>query len=121
MARTFERLICGFYTPILDGDLAERHHEFWTTERLQEFWKGAAFDDSQANELSYSLAEILIELAAQEGKDFAGFLAHATFKDGGIAAAKEYLGKSLGELAGTFLGPGDWEPMPPKDEKPSEG
>lgn len=114
MARTFERLICGFYTPVLDGDLAERHHEFWTPERIQDFWKGAAFNDSSANELSYSLTEIFIELAAQERKDFAGFLAHATYKDRGAAAAKQYLGKSLGELAGTFLGPGDWEPKIPE-------
>lgn len=113
MARTCERLICGSYRQIIDGELAVQHHEFWTSERLQTFWWGPIFDDGEASELSYSLAEILIELAAQERKDFPGFLTHANYKDAGITASNEYLGKSLGKLAGIFLGPGDWEPTRP--------
>jgi hypothetical protein len=113
MARTFERFIVGGYGPILDADLADRHHEFWDSDRIQRFWAGTLFDDPEGNELSYSLGEILIELAAQERRDFAGFLTHASYKDRGIGAARQFLGKSLGEFAGTFLGPGDWEPKPP--------
>jgi hypothetical protein len=119
LARTFERLICGGYGPILDEDVANRHHEFWNEEKVQQFWSGQIFDDGESNDLSYSLAEILIELVAQERRDFAGFLGHATYKDAGAAAAQQYIGKSLGEIAGTFLGPGDWEPKLPDITRPA--
>lgn len=41
-----------------------------------------------------------------------GFITTANFRDAGESAALDQLGFSLGDIAGEFLGPGEWTPAP---------
>jgi hypothetical protein len=101
----------GWTPPVLWGELAERHHEFWNEENIQAFWAGTLFfEPGDANELSYSLAEILLNLIAQDFGNWLDFVARAHHDDAGQTAALDCFGKGLGEVAGTFLGEGDWQP-----------
>jgi tetratricopeptide (TPR) repeat protein len=59
---------------------------------------------------SYSLAEVLTKLLFEDhGERVHEFIAEARAKDAGEAAAKKHFGITLGALAGSFLGPGNWE------------
>lgn len=98
--------------PVLWGELAERHHEFWTEENIQGFWAGTTYlEPGDASELSYSLGEILLNLITQDHKNWLDFLASAHHDDAGQTAALNCFGVGLGEIAGTFLGPGEWRPV----------
>jgi hypothetical protein len=95
----------------LDPDQVDRHREFWNEASIQEFWAGTSFDKpGDSTELSYSLGEILVELLADDYPAFLDFVSEADWRDGGQDAAVRLLGKDLGEVAGGFLGPGDWRP-----------
>lgn len=84
---------------------------FCNEENIQEFWSGTSFNEpGDASMLSYSLGEILVELASENAKYFLNFLRHADYRDAGQDAALKYLGRSLGDVVATFLGPGDWRP-----------
>jgi hypothetical protein len=105
-------LVSGWTPPAVGAELAKRHREFWNGARIQAFWAGAAFHElSEACELSYNLAEILVHLLGSEGAAFLAFLRAAHYGDAGQTAAVDCLGKCLGEVAGTFLGPGNWRPQ----------
>lgn len=117
LAQEFERAVCGANYPLVDDGLAEAHYTYWTPARIQGFWSGTSFSSEESARLSYNLAEILVHLAAEERKDFAGFVLSAKREDSGAAAAKSHIGKSLGEIAAIFLGPGDWEPKTPDCEQ----
>jgi hypothetical protein len=95
-----------------DMDMAERHHAYWTPENIQAFWSGQAFLSPDSTELSYSLANILINLIAEEKGDFKFFLQNAHYSDSGEAAFSKVYRKSLGQIAGIFLGDGEWNPKP---------
>lgn len=105
----------GFiHAPIMGHDLAERHFAFWTGENIQSFWAGTSFyQPGDPNELSYSLAEVLVKLLSERGDAtaFRAFLQAAQPNDAGQTAAWEILGADLGEIAGTFLGEGNWRPQ----------
>jgi hypothetical protein len=96
----------------LDADLAQEHFQFWNSENIQGFWEGHAFGNPDTSRLAYSLARILLALITQEKWNLSQFVQHAEHADAGEQAAEKYLGKTLGELAGLFLGPGDWMPKP---------
>jgi hypothetical protein len=54
---------------------------------------------------------VLVSILLGDHRDrLPAFLRAATEADFGAAAAERHLGMTLGELAGQFLGPGDWEP-----------
>ena len=94
--------------------MAERHFAFWTEENIQSFWAGTSFyQPGDPNELSYSLAEVLVKLLSERGDAtaFRTFLQAARQNDAGQTAAFEILGADLGETAGTFLGEGNWRPQ----------
>jgi hypothetical protein len=112
MAKIFESQISRFPGTGFDGDMdmAERHYAYWTPENMQTFWSGQAFLSPDSAELSYSLANILINLIADEKGDFKKFLQDAHYSDSGEAAFSKVYGKSLGQIAEIFLGPGDWKP-----------
>ena len=95
-----------------DMDIAGEHRKYWTSNNIQAFWSGKAFDSPESVKLSYSLSNILIHLVATEKGDFKGFLQNATYLDGGSLAFKNAYDKSLGQIAGIFLGDGDWNPRP---------
>jgi hypothetical protein len=102
----------GWTPPVLWGELAERHHEFWNETNIQSFWAGTSFFVAgDTSELSYSLAEILVHLIAQDYGNWLDFLGRAHSGDAGQTAALECLGAGLGEIAGTFLGEGEWRPV----------
>jgi hypothetical protein len=96
---------------VLDEELVERHTEHWNAQNIQAFWAGASFgvpgDDS---ELSYSLAWVLVKLLSEKG-NFRAFVANADWRDAGQNSASTVLNCDLGEIAGTFLGAGDWRPQ----------
>lgn len=98
-------------TPVLNADLAEEHLACWNEQSIQEFWAGTSFyGPGEINKLSYSLGEILVELISTNWGDFLDFVKNADWRDGGQDAALKCLNRSLGDVAGTFLGPGDWRP-----------
>jgi hypothetical protein len=96
---------------VLDQELAAAHDAFWNEQNIQEFWAGKTFHQpGEGNTLSYSLAEILVTLLEENRDDFLQFVEHADYHDAGQDAALGFLGKSLGDAAASFLGPGDWRP-----------
>ncbi|HEY3854567.1 MAG TPA: hypothetical protein VGO67_09255 [Verrucomicrobiae bacterium] len=98
----------------LTADLADQHFSFWTREKIQSFWDGRAFSYPAYSAMAYSLSTILVGLITQENWDIKNFIQHASYTDAGAKAAEEYLGRTLSEIAGIFLGPGNWSPNPPQ-------
>ncbi len=104
----------NWQSPIMWDELAERHFAFWTEENIQSFWAGTSFfEPGDPNELSYSLAEVFVKLLTErsDGRTFRAFLETAHQDDAGQAAAMDILGVDLGDIAGTFLGGGQWRPQ----------
>ncbi len=110
VAMRFETVVAGQSRTYRDTDLIDDHRQYWTTQSIQGFWQGATFSSPEHSKLAYSLANILVGLIIEDRLDFKTFLQNAHFSDNGSAAAIKYLGRSLGTVAGIFLGPGDWEP-----------
>ena len=111
LAVLFERTAGGPQRTILDGDLRDRHLAFWNSDNIQKFWAGVSFGEpGDSNELSYSLAEIVVNLMMNRPEDFCSFLKLAQWGDGGQTAALDCLGIDLGQVMGTFLGEGNWRP-----------
>ncbi len=103
----------GWRPPIMWDELAERHFAFWDDDNIQEFWAGTSFHKpGDSNELSYSLAEVLLKTITDQAKRpaFLEFLQGAEQGDAGQSAAIKILQVQLGEIAGKFLGEGDWQP-----------
>ena len=98
------------------ADLVEKHREFWNAETIQRFWRGDSFWALEGHDVSYSLADTLFRLIRTDiqpsPESFQRFVLAADWNDAGDAAARDYLGISLENLAATFLGPGDWRPKP---------
>lgn len=107
---TMERKIGGKKHGKLDRELHGKHRDYWTPETITAFWTGDSFDDIDGEiiRLSYSLADIFVDLLVQEFPNFTEFVAHANRNDAGQAASQQYFGVSLNDVASTFLGPGDW-------------
>jgi hypothetical protein len=84
---------------------------FWKSQNIQRFWSGVSFAEAgDSNELSYSLAEIVLNLLMEGGKELAGFLQAARWEDAGQDAALNVLDMDLGQVVATFLGEGNWRP-----------
>jgi hypothetical protein len=97
---------------LLDRDLVNQHVQYWTEKEIQSFWAGAAFSVAgDSNELSYSLAEILVTLLSEKGPAFIEFVKHADWRDAGQDAAINFLRTDLGDIVGGFFGPGAWRPQ----------
>jgi hypothetical protein len=99
--------------PIMWDELAEQHFAFWKETNIQSFWAGTSFSQpGDANALSYSLAEVMLKLLTEQTDHhaFRAFLQSARQDDAGQTAAIDILGVDLGEIAGTFLGEGNWRP-----------
>ena len=107
-------------------DVVDKHREFWNPETIQQFWHGRSFSAVAGQEVSYSLADTLFRLIRSDlrpsPESLRRFVLAADWNDAGDAAARRYLGISLEDLAGIFLGPGDWSPKPEtwKKEDPVE-
>ncbi len=112
LAVTIERSLGSRRVQMLSDDLPERHHQFWNEKMIQRFWAGTSFGEpGESVELSYSLAEVLLQLLAKEREDFLAFIEAVDCDDAGQTASMDCLGKCLGETVGTFLGPGNWRPQ----------
>jgi hypothetical protein len=95
-------------------ELAERHIGFWTEKNIQSFWAGTSFcEPGDANQLSYSLAEVFVKLLSEKGdrQALCAFLQAANQDDAGQTAAIDILSADLGQIAETFLGEGNWRPQ----------
>lgn len=106
--------LANWRPPMMWDELAERHFGFWTEENIQSFWAGTSFyQPGDPNELSYSLAEVFVKLLSERAPPdtFHAFLHAAHHDDAGQTAAMNILGADLGEIAGTFLGEGNWRPQ----------
>jgi hypothetical protein len=110
LAQRVERVAAGRgFT--LDREMAAQHHEYWNERTIQEFWSGRSFYGSdERNKLSYSFAEILVELMSKDWANFLDFVLQSDYRDAGQDAALKILGCSLGDTVAGFLGPGDWRP-----------
>jgi hypothetical protein len=106
--------VSGWKAPIMWAELANLHFAFWNSNNIHGFWAGHSFQIAgNAMELSYSLAEVLLKLIIEESnkESFIAFLTDAgKYNDAGLTAGHDALGLDLGEIAATFLGPGDWRP-----------
>jgi hypothetical protein len=101
-------------SPIMWDELAERHFTHWNETNIQSFWAGTSFfEPGDPNELSYSLAEVFVKLLSERGgpAELQAFLEAANSEDAGQTAAHDILNTDLGDIAGTFLGSGDWRPQ----------
>jgi hypothetical protein len=116
LAVAMERRIGGNKFGRLDRELHQKHMRHWTPQTIESFWTGESFldQDGEVVHLSYSLAEILVDILVQDfpRPRFIEFVAQAHGSDSGQAAANQGLGITLGELVSTFLGPGEWEADP---------
>jgi hypothetical protein len=97
-------------------DKINKHREFWTPERVQEFWSGQSFRRTdEGNELSYDMARHIVELLGRDWESFTRFAHAVRREDGGAAAAREILDLDLGHLAETAIGMSGqtgWSPRP---------
>lgn len=95
----------------LDKELAARHQSYWNAETIQEFWSGESFHAiDEGQELSYNLAHVLARNISQNFTAFAQFANNASYGDAGEEAAQKYLGLSLVQIVGSFLGEGNRKP-----------
>jgi hypothetical protein len=111
IAILFERAVATSRLPVLDHDQRERHLACWNPANIQEFWSGVSFrKPGDSNHLSYSLAEIALNLLQEQKGDWIEFLKRAHWSDAGQTAAIDCLGIDLGNVMSTFLGEGNWRP-----------
>jgi hypothetical protein len=114
LAVTFNRSIASAtdrQRSMLDGDLKERHLAFWNPTNIQKFWSGVSFREAgDSNELSYSLAEIVLNLLVEASDTLPAFVQAARWEDAGQDAALAVMGKDLGQVMATFLGEDNWRP-----------
>jgi hypothetical protein len=109
---TISRRVARSGPLLLDNEAVRKHGRYWGRHGLDSFWTGQAFGrPDRGQELSYALAEVLVNnLLNDHGRRFREFLGDAKATDCGEAAARNHFGLGLGELAGQFLGEGDWSP-----------
>jgi hypothetical protein len=97
------------------GELHEMQRAFWNANTIQEFWSGKSWLRSDdGNMLSYELAATFVSLAARDWDAFRLFVNDATLVDAGNDAAGRHLGHGVAAFATSLLGPGPWEPDPPR-------
>lgn len=117
LAATVQRRLAGPAQAVpVPEDLRERHREFWSEVRIQEFWSGASFAcGGEAGLLSRDLACLMAERMAADWPRFLRFAQQASKRDGAAAAAQQHLGLCLGATACSLLGrppSGGWAPDP---------
>ena len=117
MAMRMEDAISHSTSLNLNREIHQRHMNHWNSRTIQEFWSGESWQiPGDSFELSYNLAQIIwrkIEVDLGTSRQTAlEFISSADAKDAGEAACYRLLGVNLGDLAGDFLGEGDWSPKP---------
>ncbi len=109
LAVLMEDVLAGMHLQI-NNEIFARHQHYWNQETIQGFWSGKSFSAiDEGQELSYHLAHILVRNISSDLSAFVKFANNANYVDAGEAAAQEYLGCSLAQIVGSFLGEGDWQ------------
>jgi hypothetical protein len=96
-------------------ELEKRHRKFWTTETIQDFWSGRAYERTdECNELAYDLGRLLVAGMCSDWARFEAFALEAQAADAGAGAAEIHLGIGLGEYVRHYLlrGEDEWAPAP---------
>ena len=108
VSQVVEEQLGGGHAIRLDHETARNLRAYWHRQGLNDFWSGKSFDNPDEGQgFSYQFAEILVRLILEDHRPvFLKFLEQANREDGGEAAAREQLGKSLNDIAATFLGAG---------------
>ena len=77
-------------------DQLPHHRRYWNAERLQKFWSGEAFfNTDEGQELSYDLARRLVVGLSSDWKLMTRFILQADLRDAGEGASHEVFGFSL--------------------------
>ena len=109
LAVLMEDVLAGNHL-FIDKEIMSRHQNYWNEHTIQSFWTGESFQSSdEAQELSYHLAHILVRNISRDYSSFVQFANHAHFNDAGNESAQKHLGYSLEQIAGSFLGSGNWK------------
>lgn len=98
----------------MEPDKVKENRRYWQKYGLGDFWWGTGFHTpDEGQPASYFLAQVLFR---QIMADFPGkipeFVRQAAAQDAGDLAARQVLGVDLATIASTFLGSGDWKPVP---------
>ena len=110
IAVLMEDVLVGHHL-FIDKELLESHQQYWNEDTIQSFWSGESFlATDEGQQLSYHLAHIVVRNICQNSMAFTKFCNGANYEDAGETAAQEFLGLSLTQIVGTFLGEGDWQP-----------
>ena len=116
LAEAFKADLAGGPFASVDEDLLAEHRSYWNAQTIQDFWMGKSFQTVEGQRVSYSLAQVLLDVINRELKPspevFRRFVKQSDWIDAGEAAVREQLEVSLGEIVEVFLGPGDWTPNP---------
>jgi len=105
MAVGVEDLITGSASQRMDNEMYARHQSFWGEKEIQEFWSGESFHRTdEGQELSYHLAQFIVNSLSQDYDKFVEFANRAHFSDGGEAAANEVYEGSLSNLVTQYFG-----------------
>jgi hypothetical protein len=106
VALILEQGLTGRPEILLNHETARDLRAYWNSHGLNDFWNGKSFHSpDKGQEFSYQLAEILVRLILADHRHaFLKFLRQANHEDGGESAARGHLGKSLNDVAATFLG-----------------
>lgn len=113
LAQSMEDMVPEYRPPIIDGRQARLHRRYWSWFGTDHFWRGTSFASVPSQKLSYQLSDILfrnLRNHRQHGRRLGEFVTTASRKDAGAAACKACFGRTLGDVAAEFLGPGNWEP-----------
>ncbi len=117
LAMRMEEAACGVSSGYFDAEIHEKHRGWWNRDTIQDFWAGVCWENSDDSfGLSYSLANLLwrkIEVGLSPSRQtIIDFINAATLDDAGETACQKCFGLGLGDLAASYLGPGDWSPRP---------
>jgi hypothetical protein len=110
IAVVMEEVLAGV-SQYINNEVILRHRNYWNERSIQDFWGGDSFHATdEGQELSYSLAQIIVRNISKDYSAFSAFCLAATSEDAGESAATEFLGVSLQELISALLGNGNWVP-----------
>lgn len=113
LAVGMENLLTAYRAEAMDKTMLAKHHRFWTTETIQLFWSGESFSSAdEGQELSYHLAQFVVNSLSQDYAGFVEFANQAHYNDAGEAALVSVYDASLQNVIEPLLGAGDWLPQP---------
>jgi len=93
--------------------LIPNHRRFWFEDTIQTLWAGTTPREyPEYQDLYIELCDLFVYFLSERTPSLSDFLRLASNLDGGQTAARILLKIDLGDIAATFLGPGQWTPDP---------